>query len=99
MNLNGKFRFSHELLWVLSLEKRYIEKSCGTVIICTLLLLFTPNRLFGDIANQASHEQVLATMRKAAAFFRTKVTSHGGYVYYYSPDLKQRWGEGVATPD
>src|SRR5262249_49276364 len=25
------------------------------------------------------------------------VALYGGYVYYYSPDLAQRWGEGVAT--
>ena len=33
------------------------------------------------------------------AFYRGKVASHGGYVYYYSPDLKERWGEGKASPD
>ena len=38
-------------------------------------------------------------MHEAASFFRTKVASHGGYVYYYSPDLSRRWGEGVATAD
>ena len=38
-------------------------------------------------------------MHKAATFFRSKVASHGGYVYYYSIDLKQRWGEGVATSE
>jgi len=38
-------------------------------------------------------------MKKAASFYRTKVASHGGYVYYYSVDLEQRWGEGKATPD
>jgi PelA/Pel-15E family pectate lyase len=43
-------------------------------------------------------EQALATMRKAATFYRTKAAVHGGYVYYYSPDLSQRWGEGKAGP-
>lgn len=38
-------------------------------------------------------------MRKAAGFYRTEVASHGGYVYYYSVDLKQRWGEGRAAAD
>ncbi|MCA9147273.1 MAG: pectic acid lyase, partial [Planctomycetales bacterium] len=36
-------------------------------------------------------------MRKAAAFYREQVASHGGYVYHYSLDLRQRWGEGEAT--
>jgi PelA/Pel-15E family pectate lyase len=43
-------------------------------------------------------EQATATMRKAAEYYRGKVALHGGYVYYYSPDLKLRHGEGVATP-
>lgn len=42
---------------------------------------------------------VLSAMRKAASFYVEQVASHGGYVYYYSTDLQQRWGEGVATKD
>jgi PelA/Pel-15E family pectate lyase len=38
-------------------------------------------------------------LKAAATYYRTKVASHGGYVYYYAPDLKQRWGEGAATAD
>jgi len=38
-------------------------------------------------------------LKAAATYYRTKVASHGGYVYYYTPDLKQRWGEGAATAD
>ncbi|MHC4166525.1 MAG: pectate lyase, partial [Planctomycetota bacterium] len=38
-------------------------------------------------------------MRRAAGFYRTEVASHGGYVYYYSVDLEQRWGEGAAGSD
>ena len=40
----------------------------------------------------------LAAMKKAAAFYREKVALHGGYVYYYSPDLRIRLAEGPATP-
>src|SRR5262245_62550514 len=36
-------------------------------------------------------------MRKAAEYYVTKVAYRGGYVYYYSPDLKLRYGEGMAT--
>lgn len=43
--------------------------------------------------------ETLRTLQKAAAYYREKVASHGGYVYYYSTDLKQRWGEGKASPD
>ncbi len=38
-------------------------------------------------------------MKRAAEFFRAKAASHGGYVYYHSLDLTQRWGEGKATAD
>jgi PelA/Pel-15E family pectate lyase len=44
-------------------------------------------------------EQAIAAMKRAATFYRTRAASHGGYVYYYSLDFTQRWGEGRATAD
>jgi PelA/Pel-15E family pectate lyase len=41
----------------------------------------------------------LQALKKAASFYHDKVASHGGYVYYYSIDLQQRWGEGKASPE
>ncbi|QDT43552.1 hypothetical protein Pan241w_36540 [Gimesia alba] len=38
-------------------------------------------------------------MRKASQFYRDKLALNGGYVYYDSLDLQQRWGEGKASPD
>lgn len=38
-------------------------------------------------------------IKAAATFYRTKVATRGGYVYYYTPDLAQRWGEGKADAD
>ena len=38
-------------------------------------------------------------MKRAAEFYRAKASAHGGYVYYTSLDLRQRWGEGAATAD
>lgn len=43
-------------------------------------------------------DEALRTLKKAAADYRENVASHGGYVYYYSTDLQQRWGEGKASP-
>jgi PelA/Pel-15E family pectate lyase len=43
--------------------------------------------------------EALRTLKKASSYYRGKVASHGGYVYYYSVDLKERWGEGKASPD
>lgn len=45
------------------------------------------------------HKEAAAALKKAATFYHDRVASHGGYVYYYSTDLQQRWGEGRATPD
>jgi PelA/Pel-15E family pectate lyase len=50
-------------------------------------------------ADDAAAQAARAAMRKAAMYYRGNVASHGGYVYYYSADLSQRWGEGAATPD
>lgn len=47
----------------------------------------------------ALRDDATQALKKAAAFYRTKVASRGGYVYYYTPDLTQRWGEGKATAD
>jgi PelA/Pel-15E family pectate lyase len=44
-------------------------------------------------------EAALAAMRKATEFYHGRVALRGGYVYYYSPDLQQRLGEGVASQD
>ena len=43
-------------------------------------------------------EDAQAAMKRAATFFQQDVAVHGGYVYFYSLDLKQRWGEGLAGP-
>jgi len=50
-------------------------------------------------ADSMLRDEALRTLKKAAAYYREKVASHGGYVYYYSTDLQQRWGEGKASPD
>lgn len=44
-------------------------------------------------------EEAIAGMKRAAEFYRAKASAHGGYVYYTSLDLRQRWGEGAATPE
>jgi hypothetical protein len=64
-----------------------------------LVLLFC-----GDLTSAADPASDLAreaqaALKRAAVFYRERVASHGGYVYYYSEDLKQRWGEGRAAAD
>ena len=55
-------------------------------------------RLAADEGAQL-RDAAAASMKRAATFYRTQVAVHGGYVYYYSPDLTKRMGEGVATPN
>jgi hypothetical protein len=60
-------------------------------------LLFVVLAGSGFSADSALREQAVAAMKKGATFYRTKASSHGGYVYYYTTDFAQRWGEGKAT--
>ncbi len=53
----------------------------------------------GSAGESDLRQAAIQTMRKAADFYHGTVASHGGYVYYYSPDLQQRWGEGTASAD
>jgi PelA/Pel-15E family pectate lyase len=50
-------------------------------------------------ADPALKSAAEAALKKAATYYHDKVALHGGYVYYYSPDLSKRLGEGVAAPD
>jgi PelA/Pel-15E family pectate lyase len=86
------------MVGTLYLERPHIKKFYD-IFVSLFLLLSTSGHLFAGSADRILREQIPVTMRKAATFFYTKVASHGGYVYYYSVDLKQRWGEGVATHD
>jgi len=42
-------------------------------------------------------DEALAAMKKATSFFTSQVATRGGYLWRYSEDLKQRYGEGKAT--
>jgi PelA/Pel-15E family pectate lyase len=53
----------------------------------------------GDLVAQSPADlrtEARAALARAIAFHRAKVARHGGYVYYTSVDLKNRWGEGKA---
>jgi len=59
---------------------------------CFLSLLFA-----GHLEAAPSKDEVKSAMRKAVDYYTGKVAVNGGYVYYSSPDLSRRLGEGVAT--
>ncbi len=50
-------------------------------------------------AEPALRTEAAAALNAAATYFHDHVAAHGGYTYYYSLDLKKRWGEGVGTAD
>lgn len=64
---------------------------------CAGLLVTRP--LLAEPGDDALRDEALQAMKAAVRYYREKVASHGGYVYYYTDDLKQRWGEGKADQD
>jgi PelA/Pel-15E family pectate lyase len=63
--------------------------------LCVLCAFVVPSSaLAGDLSDDATK-----ALKKAATYYREKVARHGGYVYFTSADLKDRWGEGKAGPD
>lgn len=77
-------------------DQRVSERLGGWLLICGCLLVTTVD---GRAADRLSTDVVRQAMRRAASYYRNQVARHGGYVYFYSPDLQQRWGEGAATVD
>ena len=64
-----------------------------------LLCLFVLSILFLSVSHADTHEQLvqraLDTLNRAVTYFYS-INTHGGYVYYITPDLSQRWGESPA---
>jgi PelA/Pel-15E family pectate lyase len=48
-------------------------------------------------ADSALQTAAREAMAKTTAYYTGKLALHGGYVYYYSPDLTKRYGEGLAS--
>lgn len=64
-----------------------------------IVLCVVPAMAQSQQSDKNLREEAVKAMKTAATFYRTKVATHGGYVYYYSVDLTQRWGEGKADKD
>ncbi len=69
------------------------------VVSCSLVLSVENSTLHAQSTATDLRANALLALKQAAKFYRDKVASHGGYVYYYSIDLKERWGEGRANAD
>jgi PelA/Pel-15E family pectate lyase len=48
-------------------------------------------------ADAALQKAAREALQKATSYYTDKLALHGGYVYYYSPDLTKRYGEGMAS--
>lgn len=71
---------------------------CLSLLLCGALTV-QALRAQGTDSALPDENGAVAALKKAASYYREKVASHGGYVYYYSTDLTQRWGEGRASAD
>jgi PelA/Pel-15E family pectate lyase len=69
------------------------------IAVINILLLCVAGSLQAQEADANLRQEAVRVLKRAATFYREKAASHGGYVYYYSLDLEQRWGEGAAGPD
>jgi len=65
-----------------------ILQICFLVVIMTLTTNQQISSQDNDLADQARQ-----TMLRATKFMIEKVSTNGGYVWFYLPDLSRRWGE------
>lgn len=65
------------------------------VVVGTVIMGLLP--ISSNAAETALKDKCAKTMRRATDFFRTQVSTEGGYLWRYSEDLSLREGEGTAT--
>jgi hypothetical protein len=56
-------------------------------------LLIFPVLIFAQSGKTLKKDQLLAAMKKASAYMANEVSCHGGYLWYYTEDLSERFGE------
>ncbi|MEO2049035.1 MAG: pectate lyase, partial [Pirellulales bacterium] len=74
--------------------------ACLPIILVMAILLWTLNCPVNCCAagpSEISPEQVSAGLHRAVAFYRTKVSSHGGYLWRYASEFTEREGELPAS--
>jgi len=65
------------------------------LVIGTVIIVLLPISVNAD--QKSLKDKCVEAMRRATDFFRTKVSTEGGYLWRYSEDLSRREGEGKAT--
>ena len=58
-------------------------------VACAIMLAMNP--LYGQ--SEPGRQEVIAAMKEASSFMVNTVSTRGGYVWYYSSDLSERFGE------
>jgi len=65
------------------------------VVVGTVIMGLLPLSI--NAAEAELKDQAAKAMRRATDFFRTQISTEGGYLWRYSEDLSRREGEGTAT--
>jgi PelA/Pel-15E family pectate lyase len=69
---------------------------CWKLLIALVCFVFA-GRLAAQQEVAVLEDEVRHAMKQACAYYHGEVASHGGYVYYYDLDLRNRWGEGKVS--
>ena len=65
----------------------------GAILAAAVLALVSAVQRSEAQAAPALRDQVLAAMKRATKYMVETVSTNGGYVWFYTPDLSRRWGE------
>ncbi len=68
------------------------NKRCLRLILVLCIVFFVKAATVAQADNELK-SQCLKTMKKATQYMVEQVSTNGGYVWYYLPDLSRRWGE------
>ncbi len=67
--------------------KKFFRYVCFTMVVLSQIIF--SNTSFADL----SEKKVLEAMKKATIFMVEDVSTNGGYLWHYLPDMSRRWGE------
>jgi len=68
------------------------KQTVTVYVLLIILLVCSPGSLLAANTNEASIEAVRTCIDRGITFFHS-ISTQGGYVYYVTVDLEQRWGE------
>ena len=70
--------------------RRWRAGSVAALVVASVML----GNGFGTVdAQEPARNQILETMKRATVFMVETVSTNGGYVWSYLPDMSRRWGE------